>query len=705
MKRYIIIALLFSLSNLLTLARPARSGIYTIYQPDGTSFQSRFYGDEFFKHHTTLDGYSIIKGEDGWWYYAAFNEKGEESSSGYRVGDDAPTAVLNNSFNFPYEQRVQIAQNMRSAGLQNTFRPELQANESKVKRALIILAQYKDVEFEYSRQHFVNMLTQEGYSFNGGTGSAKEYFEDQFNGQKEFIFDVSPIVTLPEKREYYGANGPNDQDCRPAEMIIDACELAHKQGVTFSQYDENNDNYVDIVFVFFAGGDEAENINNPEYVWSHAWYAKSGGGLELRLDGKYIDRYACTAELAFNGVKNVMTGIGTFCHEYSHTMDLPDLYDTDYTSNGWGAGTWNWTSLMDGGNANNSNSTPPYFNAIEREILGIAQPIVIEQNGTYTLSPIHSSNQFYRINTPNPGEYYLLECRKATGWDEFIHGSGMLLYHIDKSSRYAERWTKSNTVNAYSKHQCADIIEADGRVDEFYSYQDKDNKSSNIQGIFFPNSNTKTLHLTGKINMTSIRQEGDDIKFSIIGFPEDNTPPVATDISIEAFMDAAIINFSSSREFDGEALVTWERIGGKFDETLVYPFEDGKYSLTLTGLVPGNKTYEVTIEFVIDDIYGECRTATFMTTKASPVDWPYIFVGKDRANEDGTFPKGSRIALMAYNTDDAEEVIWTFNGKGITAENDGYFTLEKSGVLRAHVYWEDGNEDIIEKRINVSDAE
>ena len=702
MKRHIFFVLLFTFFNLLTSARPVRVGNHTFHQPDGSSFQARCVGDEFYKIHLTNDGYAIVKGEDGWWYYADFEADGKRVLSGHKVGQDTPQSVLDRSRNIPYSQIEQAAYSKKNARPERQFKPQLLSEGKTTKRALVILAQYEDVSFEYGRDKFADMLTKDGYSYNGATGSAKEYFEDQFGGKVEFIFEVSPVVTLSQRRSYYGANDSYyEQDMRPAEMIKEACELADAQGVDFAKYDEDGDGYVDNVFVFFAGGDEAENPDETDYIWSHSWYVKSGAGLDVTLDGKKIDRYACSAELAFNGTRNVMTGIGTFCHEYSHTMDLPDLYDTDYEANGWGAGMWAWTSLMDGGNMNNDNNTPPYFNAIEREFLGIAQPTTIVRNGTYTLEPVHLNSRFYRIDTQNPGEYYLIECRKETGWDTFIKGSGMLVYHIDKSARYTKRWA-DNQINCYANYQCADVIEADNREDKFYSQYDYVNKVSNIKGIFFPNQSSPTVHLTAGVSMTNIKKDGDNITFSIVGFPEEETPPVATEIKVEAFMDAAIIQFESDREFDGDAIVNWGRTGQETTETIVYPYEDCKYSLTLTGLTPGNKTYSVSIHFCIDDVAGESTTTQFMTTKVAPVDWPYIFVGKNRANEDGTFTAGTRIALMAYNSSGAEEVEWTFNGKKIHPEDDGYYTLQESGTLKACIYWEDGSKDIIEKKINVT---
>ena len=704
MKRKIFFALICTFFCLTTMARSVRMGNITYYQPDGTSFQAKCSGDEFYKIHTTEDGHAIIKGDDGWWYYAFFQGDGSREISGYKVGQQAPQAVLDNSINIPFEQLRSFALSRREVRSEESFGAKLMSDGKDTKRALLILAQFNDVSFTYGRDNFVDMITKQGYNYNGATGCAEEYFEDQFGGKVDFEFEVSQVVILSQRRAYYGANDAYGNDSRPAEMIKEACELADAQGIDFSIYDEDGDTFVDNVFVFFAGGDEAEHTDQTDFIWSHSWYVKSGGGLSVILDGKRIDKYACASELAFNGKKDLMTGIGTFCHEYSHTLDLPDLYDTDYTTNGWGAGMWTWTSLMDGGNMNNENNTPPFFNAIEREILGIAQPVVIERNGTYTVDPIHVNNRFYRIDTENPGEYYLIECRKETGWDSYIKGSGLLLYHIDKSTRYKKRWT-DNTVNTYANYQCADIIEADKRSNEFFSSVDYVNKISSIKGIFFPNQNYQTVHLTGGISMTNIQKDGDNITFSIVGFEEDNTPPAVKDIKVEAFMDAAIIQFESEFTFEGEAVVVWGRSGQVQTETVVEPYEEGKYSIALHGLTPGNKTYSVSIHFSIDDVAGESASTSFMTTKASPVEWPYIFVGKNRANDDGTFSAGTKIALLVYNAAEAAEINWSFNDRKIRPEGDGYYTITESGTLKAYVFWEDGSYDVIEKKINVSNEE
>jgi hypothetical protein len=216
-------------------------------------------------------------------------------------------------------------------------------------------------------------------------------------------------------------------------------------------------------------------------------------------------------------------------------------------------------------------------------------------------------------------------------------------------------------------------------------------------GFKFWNSSKTSATITG------IERVGDNIKFSVSGFNGEE-PPKPAKLKVEAFANAAIITFESDREYDGPANVTLTRDKEIISEAEVMPYEPGKYSIRFTGLTPGNKTYKVNVNFTLEGIVGAGRGITFMTTKAAPVKWPYIYINKNKANEDGTYAAGTKIALMTYNTEEAAEICWTFNGNNITPAGDGYYTITEGGILKAEVLWEDGSKDIIEKKINISNS-
>lgn len=699
-------------------ARPVKPGTFIFTQPDGSTFPAVCLGDEFLRIIKTTQGHAIVKDNDGWWCYAIYDTDGSRRSSGYRVGEEVPYEILSGSMDIPYDALRENAASKRAAFMteeENILKRTIKAKgarllseEATIKHGIVILAQYSDIKFKNGRQAFTDLLTKEGYSDNGATGSAKDYFDSQFNGMFEFDFEVSEVVTLSSPRAYYGQNDRYGNDIRPGEMVAEACELAHEAGVDFSLYDDDADGDVDNVFVIFAGEDEADNPGKfADCIWSHSWYVKSGAGIDLVLDGKTIDQYACTSELMAG---HVMTGIGTFCHEFAHTLGLPDFYDTDYEdTGGWAAGLWNSTSLMDGGNQNNWYNTPPYFNAIERELIGLSEPMLIEHNGSHTIRPINESGQYYKIPAEIPTEYYLLECRSNEGWDKYIGGNGLLVYHVDKNKPSVWR---QNTVNINPAHQYADLIEADGRNDVL-SASNYAEMISNISSIFFPYTSVTDLTADTdpgikfwngskvEIAITGITRKDGAITFVVSGL-KGEAPPTPKSLRADTFMDAVILSFESDRPFDGEAKISWGRTGQENETISLLPYETGKYAVIIEGLTPGNKTYSATVHFEADGIEGESRSISFMTSREAPVDWPYIYLGK-KNNEDGTYSTGVKIPLRVNNASGADAIEWEFNDKKVMPEGDGYFTISEGGVLRACVYWPDGSTDTLEKHIILSE--
>lgn len=742
MKIKTILSILTMTIALLASAGPAHRGPVFLEQPDGYVFEGRMAGDEFYKIITTVEGNAIIKEADGWWYYAKYTDEGEKVSTGHKVGERIPSDIRSLSLDIPFHKLAENAALKRSSVHKEETPlirrimesgPDTKAGTPKTKHGLVILAQFKDVSFKFTKWDFVNMLIQKGYSYNGAIGSAKEYFDEQFNHSIEFAFEVSDIVTLQHERAYYGKNGKDGNDENPAQMVVDACRLVDSK-IDFARYDDDGDGEVDNVFIFFAGGDEAWGAGD-DCIWSHAWYIKSGAGITFTMDGKLIDRYACTSELAREGqnqaTSNTLAGIGTFCHEYSHTFGLPDLYDTDYAkSGGFSGGLWGSTSLMDAGNQINRGNTPPYFNAIEREILGIGKPVILKNDGGYELKPINEDGKYYKIESDTEGEYYLIECRSNKRWDEGIGGAGMLVYHVDKSVRASghsetykntlraiDRWTFANEVNCRPDHQCANLLEADSRNDRFSDLKDEAYLQSvrDIRGIFFPSNGVNSIMsesrngfifwsgMSSEASVTNIRFGSDDstILFNVIGFSGTEVPPVAQDITQEVFMDGAIIQFNSSRKYEGEATIVYGRTGQDTDTLKVKPYETGKYAVTLKGLQPDSKTYTASIHFEINGVVGDAVQTNFMTKKSPVVKWPYIYIGNSRLNTDGTIPVLTRIPLKLYNATNAAEIRWKFNGKKVAPEGDGYYQIKEDGTLKAYITWPDGTEEVVMKEITV----
>lgn len=734
---FVNIALILSLT---AFPKPARPGRIYLKQPDGSGFHAVFHGDEMLRIKMTEAGSAIIQEEDGWWCYALYDGMGRKTSSGVRVTDDAPYDILQRSSEIPYNTLVSAsvgrkAQVRRAEETERGILSRIAARSltrsgaATVKYGLVILAQFKgeNERFTYTKEEFIRMLTAEGYSDFGADGSAKDYFDSQFNGKYEFQFDVTDIVTLDKEMAYYGGNKNDGDDENPHMMVIEACQLVDPE-VDFKKYDQDGDGEVDNVFVFFAGRDEAEGASE-NHIWSHAWYIKDGAGRNLVLDGVRINRYACASELQMISEDvTTMAAIGTFCHEYSHTFGLPDLYDTDSQVGGLSAATWRSLSLMDGGNYNNNGNTPPYYNAIEREYLMMSDPEPLESAGSYSLGTI-SEGRYFRLDTDNSGEYFLLECRTARGWDRHIGGSGLVVYHIDRSMNSAgysdvyerdvtaaERWGNCNEVNALAAHQCADLIEADGRTDSFSSIYDETyhNYLMSLSGLFFPYGGVTALTPTGRPGLscwgdarvnkavTDISFDGSLVRFNLAGFTA-GALPIPADIKADVFQDAAIVTFSSSYAYDGVARIVCTLDGEAVHTAEVQAYEPGKWAFTFESLA-SSSSYTVHVNFIDGDYIGEKTKLSFMTKRKQSAGYPYIYLANVDRSDSGLFPKGAKLPLRLFNASDAREIKWTFDGKPVSVGKNCYFEVNRKGVLKAHVIWEDGSEETIMKEIDLEDA-
>jgi M6 family metalloprotease-like protein len=338
---------------------------------------------------------------------------------------------------------------------------------------VVILVNFSDVSFSVPdpKTAFDDLLNKAGYNQGLHIGSVSDYYTFNSGGLFTPDYVVLGPVTLGKTRADYGANDDEGNDVHPALMVKEACMAVNSQ-VNFSQFDADNDGFVDNVYVFFAGKGEADG-GGENTIWPHSW-GLSGESISLTLDNKRIENYACSAELKGNGSQS---GIGTFTHEYGHIIGLPDLYDVDYdTYNGEAFDVGEW-SLMAYGAYNGSGSVPPCLTLLERKLLGWANPIALSVPATIALPSLESSNTGYIINTANEGEYFLIENRQQTlnTWDAYLPHHGLLAYHIDmrtnasitlsyngqtETMSFAELWNW-NMVNAIASHQCADIEEAD----------------------------------------------------------------------------------------------------------------------------------------------------------------------------------------------------------------------------------------------------
>ena len=370
-------------------------------------------------------------------------------------------------------QRMQLNEERRQARRVQQAR-KIGNKPNIAPRGLVILVNFTDNKFSTSYETLHDMLDGENFSRNyeykykyqgetydikvQSSGSARKYFHDQSYGQYNPIFDLVGPYTLSHELSYYGKNN----DYNVGKMIKEACELADADGADFTLYDNDNDGKVDFVYVIYAGYGEADG-GPTETVWPHNSSLDYFWGVSCTVDGKKVANYACSNEL--NYFSNQYNGIGTFCHEFSHVLGLPDLYETNQNPKGLHT-LLDW-DVLDYGPYNNDGNTPPAYSAYERFFCGWLTPYVLSDPEYVWLNPLNFKNGYAMLMCegdqhnlvgydPEPKVFYLLEVRTKEGWDKHLPGKGLL---ITKISYDANDW-EYNTVNNSATKMGVDLIEA-----------------------------------------------------------------------------------------------------------------------------------------------------------------------------------------------------------------------------------------------------
>ena len=431
-----------------------------VKQPNGETITIQAHGDEFFHYVTTIDGYVVDVDSEGYFTFAEINSKGYIRPGKVRVSESALISD-NKSFlkaNSPeFIEKVKNPAIVRASLIKKEIQP-LRSKSMNILRsaenttventkALVILAEFQDVPFsiENPQQAFTNMLNQSGYSpvgSKGFTGSVRDYFISSSDDAYRPEFIVYGPVKLPYDMVFYGENDADGYDKNPGQMIVDACNAAKDMypDLNFTAFPRNKNDVLDNVCVIYSGYNEAENSKTlPNTIWPHQYYLDvkdSGFSLSDRtVDGVVLDAYMCTSELKGSPSAKNMAGVGTFAHEYSHVLGLPDLYDANGSVDGTittEPGLWD---IMSAGNYLNSGNTPPSYSAIERWWLEWMDLFLLGSGGVYSLTipPITSSKEkkAFVVDTSTDLEFFTLEVRKNESWDSFLQGEGMLIYHID----------------------------------------------------------------------------------------------------------------------------------------------------------------------------------------------------------------------------------------------------------------------------------
>jgi M6 family metalloprotease-like protein len=577
-----------------TLAESADKRTITVKQADGSALNIKRWGDEFSHGWETEDGFSVVKNnKTGLWYFAETDTDGELTSSNTRVKKGSKRES-SKSLRRSGKAKQRIDKRRQQAHNKNAFsRSQIDGegavsgghastlSKSTVSGTLnvpVMLLNFADTTSSNTRKEFDDFLFSNSKGLNA-------YYDEVSYGKLDIQGGSSGVidwVKLPEDHQYYGKNNSAGYDANIGVMIEDALSIADST-VDFSQYaDVNEDCTVDLIAFVYQGNGEHQGVGADNDIWAHKYsmdYLESEGD----GNGKYetndicpsdsnkkmvINDYFVAPELSNAGGR---ANVGTFAHEFGHVFGLPDLYDTNGSTDGSTAGAGDWSLMASGSKTGptRDGESPAHISVWGKYMLGWVDPVKV--NGTnlsdYELN--ESANNAEAILFENPSnnkEYFIVENKNGRGFDAFTPGQGLLVWHIDDElaapgSNYQTQSSVNTVACDLGYNDCSSFhngvavasadywfdmeddyndgdehdtfgSDTDGGTAEYGSSQDWDTEFSanpEVNSNWWDNS-------TSEFSMTNISVKGDTMTFDLGEGGESGggtPPPVGDDLLLE----------------------------------------------------------------------------------------------------------------------------------------------------------------------------
>lgn len=482
-------------------------------------------GDESYHYGITDDGHTVVSDSLGW-FYLCKNEKGEVLKSKYRLeashDQDSETKLFLEKTpkglcpEYIGNPKVRKA-NQRNASITQ----KVQSQVVGQRKVLIVLMQFADLKFKKSPSDFDNLFNKEGYNDDGAFGSVRDYYKKVSYNQLDLQCDVYGPYTMLHNMSYYGGNvGRARNDRNPYAMFEEMLDKVSKT-VNLADYDSNGDGYVDNIHIIYAGhGEEAGG--SPNAIWAHEMSFSP-----ISVSGVKIDRYSCSPELRGN-MGNGITRIGAPCHEIGHALGANDYYDVDYQNGGYYEGTGDW-DIMASGSWNDGGARPADFNPyVKYHDFGWIQPVELDADSIISVIPSEAGGTVFKLNTPVPNDYFLLENRNSSGVTGAEPSQGLLVFHIGPN---IEKKSTTNTINATYPQECY-LVDASSKykrpVAQPVSYGD-----ISSAGCPFPGAKNKTKFSKNTIP-AACSISGKNACFSLASIVLDNNGTIGFDFHINA---------------------------------------------------------------------------------------------------------------------------------------------------------------------------
>jgi M6 family metalloprotease-like protein len=383
------------------------------------------------------------------------------------VRSAGPPAVV---YDLPADELVRVAKGDPAALLSPGELREITSYrfDGDTCKVVVLLVDWTDRPHTYPAEVFDSVFFSLG-DYPGG--SVADYFLECSYGKMTMVGDVYGWINEGNYATYDYWYGFQD--------LVEDMDSA----IDYSQYDGNNDGFVDAILILRSGNGE-EDSHDSNDIWS---FALSYGGDGIPTDdGVNINRWCTSPEtwplrdtlypMFFTG-EDTLNRIRVACHELTHNLGMPDLYDYDakldtmtYTTPDdandhpmvdWCVMGYGGYGIMAIGSRN-----PSHHCGWMKKNLGWVQPTVLwgthEDLIIYDIET-HDTQSLYLVPINlTDGEYFLLEYRNPQStaqfdkfdsdyscwlWPDLSYGGdpldrGLLITHVHDS--LVDHWYQSN---------------------------------------------------------------------------------------------------------------------------------------------------------------------------------------------------------------------------------------------------------------------
>lgn len=426
--------IVFCLGMGICMAAPVRNMSVIRIQPKGDTLHCFVTGDEFFHRLHDAEGYTIVLNPaTGEYVYAAI-EDGKLVPTQYLPGRINPAMVgLEPGLMPSKEELVKLHKVWDVPEQYRPATPKTSGANHGTLNNIVIFVRFSD-EVSLTSSPFSTIANMFNDSSASGVSMYNYFKRSSYNKlHVRTSFYPAPsgstVLSFQDSfpRSYYqpysaaNPNGySNSTESREREFALLERAVnwvnAHSPVPTSLNIDMDNDGYVDNICFVLSGTYTSWN----DLLWPHKW---SLYDRNVYINGKRV--YTFNLQLAGSG--SHYFGVSTFCHEMTHTLGCPDIYNYyEYTYASPGS---SWDIM-------NSNMTPPQQtnSLFKYKYLNWFDSIPeLTDSGTYTMQSLASGpNHAYKIASANRHQWYILEYRNSSDtFDSSIPGRGLLIWRYN----------------------------------------------------------------------------------------------------------------------------------------------------------------------------------------------------------------------------------------------------------------------------------